>query len=155
MKRLVIYMLTASVIAVSCARTEFEFTPNESGTLAINLKGQIDQVVATKVSTEGFCDGDAVGVYVVNYVNGARGPLSSKGNQVDNLKYAYNAADYKWTSESPAYYKDATTQVDIYGYYPYVKSLSDVTAYEFAVKSNQRGKATDNALGGYEACDFL
>ena len=155
MKRIMLLMLTASVIAVSCERSEFEPTPNESGALAINLTGQIDQVISTRVSAEGFCDGDAVGIYVVNNVDGTSGTLSSKGNQVDNLKYTFNEADLKWASESPAYYKDASTLVDIYGYYPYVKSISDVNAYEFTIKSNQRSRATDKALGGYEASDFL
>ncbi|MGN0283524.1 MAG: leucine-rich repeat protein [Segatella copri] len=155
MKRIMLLMLTASVIAVSCERSEFEPTPNESGALAINLTGQIDQVISTRVSAEGFCDGDAVGIYVVNNVDGTSGTLSSKGNQVDNLKYTFNEADLKWASESPAYYKDASTLVDIYGYYPYVKNISDVNAYEFTIKSNQRSRATDKALGGYEASDFL
>ena len=155
MKRIMLLMLTASVIAVSCERSEFEPTPNESGALTINLTGQIDQVISTRVSAEGFCDGDAVGIYVVNNVDGTSGTLSSKGNQVDNLKYTFNEADLKWASESPAYYKDASTLVDIYGYYPYVKSISDVNAYEFTIKSNQRSRATDKALGGYEASDFL
>ena len=158
MKRVLIYMLSATVIAVSCERFETVREPlnaPESDSYVINLKGQIDQVISTRVSTEGFCDGDAVGIYVVNFVNGSSGTLTSQGNQVDNLKYTYNAADYKWTSESSAYYKDAATRVDIYGYYPYVKSISDVNAYEFAIKSNQRSKATEKALGGYEASDFL
>ena len=155
MKRIMLLMLAASVIAVSCERSEFEPTPNELGALAINLTGQIDQVISTRVSAEGFCDGDAVGIYVVNNVDGTSGTLSSKGNQVDNLKYTFNEADLKWASESPAYYKDASTLVDIYGYYPYVKNISDVNAYEFTIKSNQRSKATDKALGSYEASDFL
>ena len=154
MKRIMLLSLMASVIAVSCERAEFETAP-ASDAPAISLTGHIDQVLGTRVSADGFCDGDAVGVYVVNYEGGASGTLSSKGNQVDNLRYAYDASSNKWESSYPAYYKDATTEVDIYGYYPYVTGIADVNAYEFSVRSNQRVEATANSLGGYEASDFL
>ena len=155
MKRIMLFTLMVSSIAVSCERFELETPPVASDALAISLTGRIDQVTDTRVSADGFCDGDAVGIYVVNYVDGTSGTLSASGNQVDNLQYTYNAATNKWESGSTAYYKDATTKVDIYGYYPYVGSISDVNAYDFSVRSNQRAEATANTLGGYEASDFL
>ena len=37
------------------------------GAIAVELFNEINQVTVTRVNDEGFCNGDAVGIYVVNY----------------------------------------------------------------------------------------
>lgn len=38
----------------------------------IQLSGDIDQLAVTRVNDNGFCDGDCMGVYVVDYLRHAR-----------------------------------------------------------------------------------
>ena len=124
------------------------------GLIPVELFNEISQVAVTRVNDEGFCDGDAVGIYVVNYENGAPGQLLVEGNQGDNVRYTYDEANMKWVPESPVYFKDKKTPVDIYGYYPYGVPES-VEAYSFEVQKDQSTEAANGQLGGYEASDFL
>ena len=122
--------------------------------LPIQLFNEIVQVPTTRVNDEGFCDGDAVGIYVVNFENGASGTLKTEGNQADNVKYIYDEANYKWTPEKDVYFRDERTHVDIIGYYPYANP-SSIGAYPFEVQKDQTTVAANGSLGGYEASDFL
>ena len=124
------------------------------GLIPVELFNEISQVAVTRVNDEGFCDGDAVGIYVVNYENGAPGQLLVEGNQGDNVRYTYDEANMKWVPESPVYFKDKKTPVDIYGYYPYGVPES-IESYTFEVQKDQSTEAANGQLGGYEASDFL
>lgn len=118
--------------------------------LKIQISGNIHQQYLSRVDDGGFCGGDQVGLYGVNYTNNntEAGTLQDKGNQVDNIRYTYDEENIKWTSSSPAYYKDVNTCIDLYAYYPYATPGS-VSEYEFEVAKDQ------NNNGGYAASDFL
>ncbi len=151
-----IAILFASAALAGCAKelvAEQEIGHDE-GMIPINVSGSIDQV-QTKVSAGGFVDGDAVGLYAVNYSedNTAAGTLAVEGNQADNVKYVFNGT--KWTPVKSVYYKNVNTNVDIYLYYPHQGDISDVEAANFEVKKDQSTARTTTALGGYEASDFL
>lgn len=122
--------------------------------LPVKLFGEIRQTPATRVSDTGFANGDAIGIYVVNYNNETPGQLVTSGNQADNVKYVYNASEGRWISSLDAYYKDKNTNVDIYGYYPYANP-SPVEAYPFEIAKDQSKPAANGIMGGYEASDFL
>lgn len=142
---------------VSCTADTDRLGPSsgeQDGLIPVELFNEISQVAVTRVNDEGFCDGDAVGIYVVNYENGAPGQLLVEGNQGDNVRYTYDEANMKWVPETPIYFKDKNTPVDIYGYYPYGVPES-VEAYSFEVQKDQSTEATNGQLGGYEASDFL
>ena len=139
----------------SCDRNEFvPQVPNDSDDLQVRLFNEINQLTKTRINDEGFCDGDAVGVYVVNYSAGNPGTLAVSGNQADNVKYTLQEASGKWVPSSPVYYYDKKTHVDIYGYYPY-GSPSSVTEYAFEVQKDQSKDAANGNLSTYEASDFL
>lgn len=123
--------------------------------IPIQLLGFIDQVATSRVNDEGFCNNDGIGIYVVNYQNGAPGTLLSYGNQADNVRYVYNEPENKWTPDSPVYYYDKITPVDIVGYYPYVSNIDNVNTYSFEVAKDQSTDATNGLMGGYEVSDFL
>ena len=120
----------------------------------IQLFNEIEQVATTRVNDEGFCDGDGVGIYVVNYDGGVPGQLVVEGNQADNVRYVYDEANGRWVPDESVYFRDKNTHVDIIGYYPY-GSPSSVDAYAFEVAKDQSTEAANGLLGGYEASDFL
>lgn len=123
------------------------------GAIAININGSISQEYTTRVDDGGFCDGDQIGLYGVNYTdkNATQGVLVDSGNQVDNARYTYDEKSMTWTSSGSVYYKDAETNIDLYAYYPYSNPQS-VGAYKFEVAQDQSGA---NAVDGYGQSDFL
>ena len=155
MKLLRISVICSVAIALSSCYTNDDFiAPEVDSSLPIQLYNEIVQVPTTRVNDEGFCDGDAVGIYVVNFENGASGTLKVEDNQADNVKFVYDETNFQWVPENPIYFLDARTHVDIIGYYPYANP-SSVTAYPFELQKDQSTVATNGALGGYEASDFL
>ena len=133
------------------------FGPNgsqEENRRPIVLSGEIEQVAVTRVNDNGFCDGDEMGVYIVDYQGSTPGTLQNSGNRGNNVKHTFDEAAYKWNSAYDVYWKDDHTHIDIYGYYPF-GSPEDVNAYAFEVKKAQSTTTTSNEMGGYEASDFL
>lgn len=119
----------------------------------VEIYSEINQQPASKVTTDGFCTGDEVGVYLVNYEGGKPGTLKLKDNQADNVQFVYDE-NGKWVSEYEVYYKDNDTQVDFYGYYPYSDPTS-IEAYPFEVARDQSKGAEHGQMATYEASDFL
>lgn len=158
MKRRLTYFLGLSLLLMGgCASDPDELvTPNlpEAELLPIKLHSEIEQVATTRVNDSGFCDGDKVGIYVVNWADGAAGELLNRGNQVDNVRYTYEEATNYWRPAYEVYYYDRTTPVDVIGYYPY-GSPDEVDAMHFEVAQDQSTEAIEGQLGGYEASDFL
>ena len=128
-------------------------SPTTSTGVAINIDGAIDQQYTSRVNDGGFCNGDQVGLYGVNYTlgNTTAGTLLNSGNQVDNAKYTYDEASNTWVSTGSIYYKDAETNIDLYAYYPYGHPES-VSEYIFNVHTDQSG---ENIVNGYGDSDFL
>ena len=152
--KLLLGLLCTLLFAVGCVSDPIIVTVPQNDNLEINLSGSIDQTPVSRVNDEGFCDGDGIGVYVVNYQDGVPGTLLNEGNQVDNVRYVYNEPENKWTPDYPVYYYDKVTLVDIIGYYPYTTNIS-VNAYSFEVAKDQSTDANNGLMGGYEASDFL
>lgn len=137
-------MFFAAVLAafVSCQKNDVEttVTPKDE-----SLKINLSMNLATKITDTAFESGDAVGVYVVNYVDEAAGTLAASGNHYDNVKLTYGTA---WTPAEEMFWLDKSTKADFYCYYPYADPGS-VTAYPFAVKADQ------SSLADYKASDFI
>ena len=146
----------ALAAAVSCSFNEAGFEPQveESGRKPIVISGSISQEYATRANDSGFCNGDVVGVYVVDYDGETPGVLQNEGNRADNLRFTFDEAAYKWIPAYEIYWKDKKTHIDLYGYYPW-GSPEDVENYTFEVEKDQRREAANGQLGGYEASDFL
>ena len=120
----------------------------------ICLSGEIDQIALTRVNDNGFCNGDVMGVYIVDYEGNNPGTLQNSGNRGDNVRHTFDEAAYKWNSAYDIYWKDPKTPIDVYGYYPFGQP-TDVTKYEYEIQKDQSKAAEEGALGGYEASDFL
>ena len=156
MKRLFYIMSVAAMLMMSgCSFEEMKVEPDvpQSETYKVQIYGDIHQQPATKVTTDGFCTGDEVGVYLVNYDGETPGILKLEDNQADNVKFHYDE-NGEWVSEYDIYYKDNETNVDFYGYYPYADP-SSIEAYPFEVARDQSKGAEHGQMATYEASDFL
>ena len=143
-----------SVVLGACSYEPDEMPVTVDQSYPIRLFNEIEQIATTRVNDEGFCNGDEVGIYVVNYNGSNPGRLAVEGNQADNVRYTYDEGNNQWTPEESVYFKDKNTHVDIIGYYPY-GSPSSVDAYAFELSKDQSTEAENGLLGGYEASDFL
>ena len=152
------YIIGAAALSAmaSCALDEPAFEPieGEEGLKPIVIAGRIDQEYATRANDEGFCNGDVVGIYVVDYDGDTPGTLQNEGNRADNVRFTFDEAAYKWNPAYEIYWKDKKTHIDIYGYYPW-GAPEDVENYAFEVEKDQRREAANGQMGGYEASDFL
>lgn len=146
--------VVASIMLTSCLSHESIIEPEVNEKYKLNLSGEIDQIYQTRVNDAGFCNGDEVGIYVVDYNNSEPGELLDNGNRADNVKHTYDESNHKWNSAYDIYFKDRKTNVDIYGYYP-AGNPGSVSAYSFEVQKDQSTSAAYGKMGGYEASDFL
>lgn len=126
----------------------------EDTRLPIDLSGEIDQVMLSRVNDGGFCDKDVIGVYIVDYEGGKPGELKLEGNRASNVQFTYNEASNKWSGAYDIYWKDSKTPIDVYGYYPW-NSPESIGEYAFEVQKDQAKAGENGNLGGYEASDFL
>ena len=160
MKKIYSTLLCAALLFMGCTQdfdtpvVDSPISTTPTGDLRIDIENNINQVGTTRATDSGFCDGDAVGIYAVNYVDGAPGTLQLEGNQADNVRYMFDAEEYKWIPEYDVYFLDDDTAVDLIGYYPYANP-SSVTEYPFEVQRKQNTEAGNGLMGGYEASDFL
>ncbi|MBR5281584.1 MAG: leucine-rich repeat protein [Alistipes sp.] len=160
MKKIYSTLLCAALLFVGCTQdidtpvVDSPISNTPTGDLRIDIENNINQVGTTRATDSGFCDGDAVGIYAVNYKDGAPGTLQIEGNQADNVRYMFDAEEYKWIPEYDVYFLDDDTAVDLIGYYPYANP-SSVTEYPFEVQRKQNTEAGNGLMGGYEASDFL
>lgn len=152
--RTILTLGLAALLMTACQKDEgIEYDPMQGLSHPILIDGRIDQQYLTRVDDGGFCNGDQVGLYGVNYTNDntVAGTLLDEGNQVDNARYTYDEANLKWTASGNIYYKDAETNIDLYAYYPYGNPAS-TSAYQFEVQQDQSGAGVTD---GYGLSDFL
>ena len=125
------------------------------GDVELKLHGSIDQEYSTRVDDSGFANGDAMGVYIVDYNDGVAGQITDSGLRASNVIYTYDAASNTWSTNSCVYWRDTTTPVDIYGYYPAVMAITSPDKYTFEVSDRQNGTSDGSVMSNYEASDFL
>ena len=155
-KNTIIY-LAAMVVALllgACSDDMFEEGGQQHSNDRIQLSGDIDQLAVTRVNDNGFCNGDVMGVYIVDYDGGTPGTLKASGNRGDNVRHTFDEPNYRWDSAYDLYWKDKHTHIDVYGYYPFADPES-VDDYQFEVKRDQSKPSENGEMGGYEASDFL
>ncbi|MBQ7310083.1 MAG: leucine-rich repeat protein [Alistipes sp.] len=156
MKKLLnIFVMALLLIFVGCSTDDVDWgtVPTPEVNHKVQIAGNIDQHDATRVDDSGFCAGDAVGIYLVNYDGEQPGTLLVEQNQADNVKFTLGE-DGTWTSEYDIYYKDNDTKVDFYGYYPY-STPTAIEDYPFEVAKDQTTPAEHGQMAAYEASDFL
>ena len=142
------------MLCAGCADRLFSEDGTQHSPRRIELSGEIDQVAVTRVNDGGFCDGDGMGIYIVDYKADIPSTLQQSGNRADNVCYTYDEANCKWNSDQDVYWKDNHTHIDVYGYYPYANPES-IDNYTFNVQRDQYNATADGKKSGYEASDFL
>lgn len=154
-KHTLLYLLAAgAMLLTGCSDDFFGDKTEQHDSNRIQLSGDIDQLAVTRVNDNGFCNGDVMGVYIVDYEGNEPGTLKVNGNRGDNVRHTFDEPNYKWNSAYDLFWKDKHTHIDVYGYYPFANPES-IEDYQFEVQKDQ-SKATENGeMGGYEASDFL
>ena len=142
MKRISIPLLILLLI-VSCQ--ENSIVPVHLATDDVMRFNLISSDLQTKVSEGTFEIKDKIGLYVTDYVdNHTPMPLQVSGNRANNSELTYDGM--YWLPEQPVYWGEGKS--DVYAYYPYIETISDVNELYFEIASDQ----TD---GAYELSDFL
>ena len=121
----------------------------------ITLSAQLQQQNVTRANEQGFVTGDRMGIYIVDYINGAPDALDASANRASNVLYTFDGDNYTWTAPTQLYWKDSSTPVDVYGYYPGINYIDEPKAYQFQVSELQNVVPEDGGMSNYEASDFL
>ena len=101
--------------------------------------------VQTKVSAGAFEEADQIGLYVTDYVNETTPmPLQISVNRANNSRVTFDGS--VWTPEQTIYWGNGKS--DVYAYYPYFETVTDVNSQYFELATDQSGE-------GYELSDFL
>ncbi|MDO5489730.1 MAG: fimbrillin family protein [Bacteroidaceae bacterium] len=144
MKKILFLSTMAALIMSGCTQREEELAiPSDQMQFAVEYPN-------TRATDTAFEPNDAMGVYVTQYDNDKAVPLQISGNYANNVKSTYNGT--KWENSPAIYWADG--KFDVFAYYPYDKPAS-VDEYKFSVALDQSTEETTEALGGYEASDFL
>lgn len=136
-------MLLLVVTACSSGGSNSETTPTTP--VATKIPISLSCGINSRATDTGFDTNDKIGLFVVNYNNGASSALKLTGNYVDNMRFTYSG---KWTPDQVIYWKDATTKADFYLYYPYM-TLTSLEAQPFSIKEDQ------STLENYKASELL
>ena len=154
-KNTLLYMVAVvAYVLTGCSDDLFNGDYSQHDSNRIQLSGDIDQLAVTRVNDNGFCNGDVMGVYIVDYDGNNPGTLKVSGNRGDNVRHTFDEPNYKWSSAYDLYWKDKHTHIDVYGYYPFANPES-IEDYQFEVQKDQSTATEDGEMGGYEASDFL
>ena len=142
MKRIYIPLLMALTFTSCQENAVAPATPVVDDVMRFNLVAPGAQ---TKVSAGTFETADQIGLYVVDYVDDAIPmPLQASGNRANNSLVTFDGS--VWTPEQTIYWGEGKS--DVYAYYPYYETVSDVNDLHFELATDQDGS-------GYEASDFL
>lgn len=121
----------------------------------ISITGNLIQHNVTRANEQGFVTGDRMGIYIVDYSNGTPGTLDAKENRASNVLYTFDGDNYKWYTPAEIYWRDKTTPIDVYGYYPGVNYISDPKRYHLTVSEKQNLLPAEGEISNYETSDFL
>ena len=149
-------LLVAVLLSFGACSEEDTVVSDLIGKQELKLQSDIEQLHTTRVNDNGFTDGDAIGVYVVDYLSdGQPGRIKVSDNNANNVKFLFHEKEKKWTASTPIYWKNKQTPVDIYGYFPYVDEITNVDSYPFEVAADQTATIGNTDITGYEKSDFL
>ncbi|MBL1005700.1 MAG: leucine-rich repeat protein [Escherichia coli] len=151
---LLYYMVALVAMLFTGCSDDFFSSSEQHDSNRIQLSGDIDQIAVTRVNDNGFCNGDVMGVYIVDYDGNTPGTLKVSGNRGDNVRHTFDEPNYKWSSAYDLFWKDKHTHIDVYGYYPFANPES-IEDYQFEVQKDQSTTTSEGEMGGYEASDFL
>ena len=140
------FLISILLLAAACSKSGTMVEDDSQIRFDLGFSGQ------TRVMANAFESGDVTGLYMTEYDGSNKpAPLLVSGNAVNNAALRFDGTSW---ATSPTLFWDKGVKYDVYGYYPYA-SPSSVEEYNFSVGTDQTTLRTGNALGGYEASDFL
>ncbi|MDE5585195.1 MAG: leucine-rich repeat protein [Muribaculaceae bacterium] len=149
-------LLLLPLLEAACVdHTEFPNDQDAQGAKELSISGRIEQQYVTRADDNGFADGDAIGVYIVDYAGHVPSDLKSSGNHADNVKFVFSESDANWNGSVKVYWTDDATPVDAYSYYPFAELVDNVKNYNFTIVEHQDVVDEVTGMSGYEASDFL
>lgn len=81
-KHTLLYLLAVgAMLLTGCSDDFFGDKTEQHDSNRIQLSGDIDQLAVTRVNDNGFCNGDVMGVYIVDYEGNKPGTLKVNGNR--------------------------------------------------------------------------
>lgn len=86
------------MLLTGCSDDFFGDKTEQHDSNRIQLSSDIDQLAVTRVNDNGFCNGDVMGVYIVDYEGNKPGTLKVNGNRGDNVRHTFDEPNYKWNS---------------------------------------------------------
>ena len=90
-------VLMLCILLAACSDSLFDGDGGKlNGEDRIQLSGSIEQLALTRVCDNGFCDGDVMGVYVVDSNGGTPGTLKPSGNRCDNVRHTFDESNNQW-----------------------------------------------------------
>lgn len=89
----------------------------------------------TKATDTSFEEGDAIGIYALEYVDGVASPIQLSGNWANNAKAVLDSGDWE---VSPAVWWKDDCRFDVISYYPYCSEIKSVDDMPFSVQLDQR-----------------
>jgi len=104
--------------------------------------------------SNGFVEGDQIGVFVVDYENGQPGTPELVGNRASNTLFQLQE-DGTWKANYELFWADKDTPADFFAYYPFVNDLNSITEYSFAVAEHQETEGASTSSAGYAVSDLL
>ena len=142
MKKIYIPFLLAFALTACQENTVESMTPVVDNVMRFNFVGPSAQ---TKVSAGAFEAADQIGLFVTDYVNETTPmPLQISGNRANNSLVTFDGS--VWAPEQTIYWSNGKS--DVYAYYPYFETISDINKLYFEVATDQTGE-------GYADSDFL
>ena len=143
-----IALAVLALVVMGCEKESAENTPIvEDGVMRIEAL----HPSATRATETAFENGDVIGVYATTYNGEVASPLQISGNWINNEALTYDGA--LWSGRRPLYWSEEGV-MDVYGYYPYMTPTT-INKHRWSVQLDQSTPATEDALSGYEASDFL
>ena len=95
-KHTLLYLLAAgAMLLTGCSDDFFGDKTEQHDSNRIQLSGDIDQLAVTRVNDNGFCNGDVMGVYIVDYEGNKPGTLKVNGNRGDNVRHTFDEPNYR------------------------------------------------------------
>ena len=142
MKKSIFILSVATLLMAACDKEMAMNNAPQSDNNAIRVEASLGS--DTRATATAFEEGDVIGLYAVEYVDGNVAELQLGGNYLNNEKLVKTNGE--WVPARPLYWSE--NPCDFYGIYPY-QNLTGVKNILFDLPLDQQ------AEGGYEAADLL
>lgn len=146
--------LCFAILIAGCAEDALRLQDeNTAAQIPISLSAAYP--TATRASDDGFEDGDRMGVYVLDYLEGEKQDIEANDVHAADVRFEFNGKDNSWKARNPLYWTSKDTPADIIAYYPFKENITSPKEFPFSISRRQDLSGDENELGGYEASDFL